>query len=88
MKSLLIFDDDAKINILDVGCGTGLCAESLKAFTHSIVGIDLSENMLEKAEQRGVYNELIKGDIVDVISNLDGHFDRCCGRCLCLCRRT
>lgn len=66
---------DTALDILDIGCGTGLCAESLRSITNTIVGIDLSRNMLAKAEKRGAYKELLHGDIVEVMNKLDDKYD-------------
>ena len=46
---------------MDLGCGTGLLAQILKdkyGFEH-MVGLDLSEEMLAKAREKGVYKRLI-----------------------------
>ena len=56
--------------ILDAGCGTGLIGEFLHALEFDpIVGIDLSEEMLEIAERKAIYEQLHKmrlGDRLDV----------------------
>jgi predicted TPR repeat methyltransferase len=45
--------------ILDAGAGTGILGETLKLLGYeSLVGIDLSRGMLEKARQKGVYKTL------------------------------
>lgn len=49
--------------ILDLGCGTGLVGESLTLKSSFLIGIDLSESMLEIAKGKGIYNELICEDI-------------------------
>ncbi len=53
------------ISVLDLGCGTGLCAQTLQKIFHraSFVGVDLSPKMLEKAETKKVYKKLINDDI-------------------------
>ncbi|MEC7750405.1 MAG: class I SAM-dependent methyltransferase [Myxococcota bacterium] len=40
--------------LLEVGCGTGLVLERLKHDFDDVVGIDLSEGMLERARARGL----------------------------------
>ena len=55
-----------KLNILDAGCGTGLMGERLKPFTSHLVGIDLSEKMIEKAREKHIYDALIHGNITDI----------------------
>ena len=52
--------------MLDIGCGTGLSGAALAAagFT-TIDGTDLSAEMLARAEARGVYRRLFRGDMAD-----------------------
>lgn len=49
--------------IIDLGCGTGLCGKYFKPLAHTLIGIDLSEKMLETAKQTQCYDQLIKDDI-------------------------
>ena len=51
-------------SVLDLGCGTGLCAPLLRPLARRLGGIDLSEKMLEKARDTGLYDELACADIV------------------------
>ena len=55
---------DRAAPILDIGCGTGLVAVELAArgFT-TIDGLDASPRMLDKARAKGVYRDLIEGDV-------------------------
>ena len=43
---------DKNCKILDVGCGTGRHAIELTKRGYSVTGVDLSENMLEKAREK------------------------------------
>lgn len=54
-----------KYHILDMGCGTGLCGIRLKKYASykGLIGVDLSEKMLEEAEKKNVYAKLINDDI-------------------------
>lgn len=49
---------------LDLGCGTGLMGERLRAMTSFLEGGDLSENMLKKARAKGVYDRLARQDLL------------------------
>jgi predicted TPR repeat methyltransferase len=49
---------------LDLGCGTGLMGEPLRARVDRLAGVDLSAAMIAKALERSVYDELIIGDAV------------------------
>lgn len=41
------------LRVLDVGTGTGVIASLLAEMGHSVIGVDLSENMLSKARKTG-----------------------------------
>jgi predicted TPR repeat methyltransferase len=49
--------------VLDLGCGTGLCGPLLRPLTRRLVGVDLSPRMLDKALERGSYDDLVCADI-------------------------
>ncbi|MEP6872837.1 MAG: tetratricopeptide repeat protein [Burkholderiales bacterium] len=51
------------LDVLDVGCGTGLCGPLLAPYARRLTGVDLSAPMLAKAEPRGVYTELVKAEL-------------------------
>jgi len=51
-------------DVLDLGCGTGLCAPYLKPAAGSLAGVDLSDRMLGKARETGLYDRLACADIV------------------------
>ncbi len=46
------------LDILDLGCGTGLAGAWLKDYANSITGVDLSENMVDVARKKMIYKEL------------------------------
>lgn len=46
------------LDVLDIGCGTGLCGPLLRPIARRLVGVDLSPNMLSKAAARAVYDQL------------------------------
>lgn len=48
---------------LDLGCGTGLMGDQLQNSAELLSGVDLSEVMLKKAEEKQIYAHLIKADI-------------------------
>ncbi len=49
--------------VADLGCGTGLLGVALKTPQRTLVGVDLSQKMLDKAAAKGVYDRLIRDDI-------------------------
>ncbi|MCB8836544.1 class I SAM-dependent methyltransferase [Aurantimonas sp. VKM B-3413] len=57
--------DDARFaEALDVGCGTGLMGERLRARSSRLSGIDLSEKMLAVASRKRVYDHLEAADLL------------------------
>lgn len=52
------------LDILDLGCGTGLCAVALADCIGTIVGVDLSPVMLEECRKRNLYQRLELGEMV------------------------
>lgn len=52
---------------LDLGCGTGLMGERLRALVDRLEGIDLSANMLGEARRKGIYDRLEKADLKAVL---------------------
>jgi predicted TPR repeat methyltransferase len=72
------------MKVLDAGCGTGLCGPLLRSSARSLVGVDLSERMLERARERGVYDELHGADLVDYLKGSECAFDAIiCADTLC-----
>ena len=56
------------LEVLDLGCGTGLCGPLLKPVSLRLTGVDLSPNMLEMAAKRLLYDELVCTDLVEFLS--------------------
>lgn len=50
--------------VLDLGCGTGLCGRLVAGRAQSLIGVDLSAAMLERARAAGVYSRLVQADLV------------------------
>jgi predicted TPR repeat methyltransferase len=61
--------------ILDAGCGTGLCAQWLAPHRGRLTGVDLSPRMIAKANDRGIYDELIAGEVVSELEKRRGTLD-------------
>lgn len=48
---------------VDLGCGTGLLGPEIADCVSALEGYDLSENMLTKARDKGVYSHLARADL-------------------------
>ncbi len=62
-------------HVLDLGCGTGLAGPLLHSFAGTLIGIDLSRKMLEKAADKSVYDHLIEGDFLVFLDHQPECFD-------------
>lgn len=62
-------------NAIDLGCGTGLAGQQFRATTHRLTGIDLSLRMVEKTRERGIYNVLHVGGILDWLDHTHERYD-------------
>jgi len=61
--------DSSKINILDLGCGTGLCGIEFKEIPSHITGVDLSPGMIEKAKLTNTYDQLFTDELYHYLIN-------------------
>ena len=67
---------DATSAIFDVGCGTGLtCVFLAEQGYENLDGIDLSPDMVRVAGERGIYRELLVGDVNHPLEREDASYD-------------
>ncbi|MHB8624554.1 MAG: tetratricopeptide repeat protein [Sulfuricaulis sp.] len=59
------------LDTVDLGCGTGLLGSELRSVSRSLVGVDLSPKMIDKARERSIYDRLIVGDLIEFITQLE-----------------
>jgi predicted TPR repeat methyltransferase len=64
-----------RLEVLDAGCGTGLCGPVLRPYARHLVGVDLSAAMLGKARLQGDYDELISGELTAFLAGSANRFD-------------
>jgi len=67
---------DTDSDILDLGCGTGLTCRLLAERGYSrLDGIDLSTEMLCVARERGIYRDLLNGNLNDPLQRESDSYD-------------
>ena len=59
---------------LDLGCGTGLMGERLRPYTEWLGGYDISQGMLNEAQDKNIYDLLEKQDL-NALEPVHGQFD-------------
>lgn len=63
LAALLLARAPGPFDLVDLGCGTGLCGQALAAQRGHFVGVDLSPRMLVEARKLGVYDELVAAEV-------------------------
>ena len=64
-----------RLDVLDAGCGTGLCGALVAPFARRLVGVDLSEGMLAHARDKSVYHTLVKAELTEYLRDNSEAFD-------------
>lgn len=65
----------AVVRTVDLGCGTGLMGPILRPWTLRLEGVDLSAGMIAVAEEKGLYDRLVVGDVAAVFADEGAAFD-------------
>ncbi|MBF0611513.1 MAG: tetratricopeptide repeat protein [Magnetococcales bacterium] len=60
---------------VDLGCGTGLAGEFFRPLCGHLLGIDLSQQMIQLAEKRAIYEQLLVGDMEEILQGQPAGFD-------------
>jgi predicted TPR repeat methyltransferase len=63
------------LDIVDAGCGTGLCGALLRPAARRLVGVDLSPGMLAQACAKGVYDDLVETDLTAFLEATPASWD-------------
>src|SRR5262245_52421896 len=64
-----------RLDVLDAGCGTGLCGPMVAPFARRLIGVDLSEGMLTHAKEKNVYHALKKAELTEYLRDQREAFD-------------
>jgi predicted TPR repeat methyltransferase len=67
------------LDILDIGCGTGLVGVQVRPLAGRLDGVDISLAMLEKARDKGIYDRLAQTDLVSFMAEHEGSYDAVLG---------
>jgi len=63
------------LDVLDAGCGTGLCGPLIAPYARRLVGVDLSNGMLVHAKDKNVYDALVIAELTEYLRNNREAFD-------------
>jgi len=65
----------AALDIVDAGCGTGLCGPGLRPYARHLAGCDLSVGMLRRAKSRPEYDVLHQAELTHYLATQPGAYD-------------
>lgn len=66
-QAIIARHPDKKINVLDLGCGTGLLGVCLGKLNGFLVGVDVSTKMVEQAAKHGLYDRFHTVNLHDAL---------------------
>jgi predicted TPR repeat methyltransferase len=66
-QQILAWHPERKVDVLDLGCGTGLLGVCLGALDGAMVGVDLSAAMIEQASRHGVYDKFHQVNVLNAL---------------------
>jgi predicted TPR repeat methyltransferase len=68
-------EPSGQLDVLDVGCGTGLCGPLIRKYARRLTGVDLSAGMLAQAREKQIYDELLQVELTGFLRDHPGAFD-------------
>jgi predicted TPR repeat methyltransferase len=75
LEAVVRFAQHDGLDIVDLGCGTGLVGSRFRPLARTLTGVDLSTRMLEVARQRQIYDNLVCSDLTEFLRTQAGNFD-------------
>lgn len=75
VDALMKLNPATPMDAMDLGCGTGLCGPLLRPAARTLVGVDLSPAMIDKARERNVYDRLDVADVVQALRDAPAGYD-------------
>ena len=77
IAKIIIKDSKSELlgSVTDLGCGTGLFGKEINHLCKHLEGVDISQNMIDKAKEKNIYNNLIKQDILEYLSSANLKFN-------------
>ena len=68
-------DAARQLDVLDAGCGTGLCGSLIAPYARHLTGVDLSNGMLALAKEKQLYDELLQAELTGFLRDHPDSFD-------------
>jgi predicted TPR repeat methyltransferase len=68
-------EQSQSLDVLDMGCGTGLCGPLIRGYARRLTGVDLSAGMLAQAQEKQLYDELLQIELTEYLRRQAQAFD-------------
>jgi len=75
LQAILAATPQRNFDVLDLGCGTGLCGQQIRPYAKRLVGVDLAPAMIQAAAARGIYDDLLTQDVLAALSDHPDNYD-------------
>ena len=69
------YTKEEKMDILDLGCGTGSLVGFLRSYARRLVGVDLSSDMIVEAKKKGLYDTLHNKELDRYLEETSSQYD-------------
>jgi predicted TPR repeat methyltransferase len=73
--AVLLGEPGGGLDVLDAGCGTGLAGPMIRPWARRLEGVDLSGEMLLRAQRRGGYDALHHAELVEFLGREEAAWD-------------
>lgn len=75
LRTIITAEQCHELNILDLGCGTGLFGPLIRDAAAKLTGVDLSGKMLDEATKKNIYDTLAKDDLAHYLETHNDCYD-------------
>jgi predicted TPR repeat methyltransferase len=67
-EAVITAQPGTKLDVIDLGCGTGLVGKLFRGVAGRLTGIDVSPGMIHQAQRRQIYDELVLDELVNYLN--------------------
>ena len=71
----MMMPGESRVDVLDAGCGTGLCGPWVRSIAATLTGVDISQGMLDQACHRQIYDRLVCEELTTFLDKSPASYD-------------
>lgn len=68
-ETVMTMNPGTRLEVIDLGCGTGLVGKLFRPLASRLTGIDVSPGMLHQAERLQIYDQLVQDDVIHYLNS-------------------